>query len=35
MENKNYIITISYGDYTVGVGGTDKVILSHYNGIVI
>ncbi|WP_195599814.1 glycosyltransferase [Longibaculum muris] len=29
MENKNYIITISYGDYTVGVGGTDKVILSH------
>ena len=28
---KKYVITISYGDYTSGVGGTDKVILSQQN----
>ena len=26
---KKYVITVSYGDYTKGAGGTDKVILSH------
>ena len=26
--NKQFVLTISYGDYTRGVGGTDKVILS-------
>ena len=28
MQFKRYILTVSYGDYTVGIGGTDKVILS-------
>jgi len=27
--NRKYVITVSYGDYTKGAGGTDKVILSH------
>lgn len=31
MENisKKIVITVSYGDYTKGIGGTDKVILAH------
>lgn len=29
MMNKKFIITVSYGDYTIGYGGTDKVILAH------
>ena len=28
MENPSFVLTISYGDYTIGTGGTDKVILS-------
>ena len=29
MENKKVILSISYGNYTLGLGGTDKVILAH------
>ena len=29
LKNKRYVITISYGDYRKGSGGTDKVILAH------
>lgn len=28
MNNNKYVIAISYGDYTQGTGGTDKVILA-------
>lgn len=29
FENKRYVLSISYGDYTSGVGGTDRVIKAH------
>lgn len=29
MKNKKVILSISYGNYTLGLGGTDKVILAH------
>lgn len=28
LKHKKYVITISYGDYTIGGGGTDKYLLS-------
>jgi glycosyltransferase involved in cell wall biosynthesis len=28
IKNKRYVITVSYGDYTLSAGGTDKFILS-------
>lgn len=30
MKYNSYVLTISYGDYTTGIGGTDKVILSQH-----
>ena len=28
MIHKDFVVTISYGDYTLGVGGTDRAILA-------
>ena len=29
LDNKKYVLSISYGDYSHGVGGTDRVIKAH------